>query len=155
MISSEDRILAEFETRALVLRHADIVARRRPQDLTDIFTPDARWFIPGFGWGEGIEAIVKMLERALSGYAHLVQTVHGSLIALDGDRAKARSYITEFGCDYERRNVTMTGVYEDTMVRDDGHWRFSERHFTFLYRGRVEPAGKHYSTADIPEWPPT
>jgi uncharacterized protein (TIGR02246 family) len=49
----------------------------------------------------------------------------------EGDRAELRAYVQLFGLTGEppRQEVRASGVYTDTLVKEDGRWRFVRRTF--------------------------
>jgi hypothetical protein len=149
---ANDELRDRFELEELPIRYADILTRRRPEELGRVFAEDAVWILPGIEDTVGIDAIVPRLAGVLEGYPFLTQNIDGSLIKIDGDRARGRSYITEWGRDSTGMDVKMLAVYEDEMVRTPDGWRFSKREVVFLYRGRREPVGKFYPTDQLSPW---
>jgi uncharacterized protein (TIGR02246 family) len=56
-----------------------------------------------------------------------------------GDRAELRAYVQLYGLDGEppRQEVRASGIYTDTLVKEDGCWRFVRR--TFVNDTAVPP----------------
>jgi len=79
---------------------------------------------------EGREAIVAMMASTLAGQAdqrrHLASTF--TLDHVDGETARARSYLTLAAVADGKLEVLTTGRYEDELVRVDGAWLLSSRH---------------------------
>jgi hypothetical protein len=144
-----------LELADLAVRYIDVVNRRRPESLGDVFAPDGEWYVPGYGWLVGVETIASTLRGILGGYPQMMQTVHGNLVRVEGDRGYGRCYITEWARDAEGFDVHMAGLYMDEMVRTDAGWRFAKRRFEFMRRGRAPAVGKVYDAPEIPDWPPS
>jgi uncharacterized protein (TIGR02246 family) len=134
----------ELAIRDLTAAFSDAVNRRAPDDLGPLWSPDGVWVVPGMGETEGPEAIGAQLAGLLEQFSFLCQTVHSGQVWLEGDRARARWYLSELGTDHDGNVVQFIGVYHDRHVRTDGGWRFERRRFDFLYRGTVEAKGRSY-----------
>jgi hypothetical protein len=142
-----------LELADLAVRYIDLVNRRRPESLRDVFAEDAEWYVPGYDWIVGVERIAATLSEILDGYPQMMQTVHGNLVRVEGDRGYGRCYITEWARDREGHDIQMAGLYMDEMVRTDAGWRFSKRHFEFMRRTRAPGRGKTYDAPEIEDWP--
>lgn len=151
-----DQVADELAVRDLVARFSDAVTRRAPADMAALWVQDGTWVVPGIGETMGPAAIEGVLAKLLEGFPFLVQLTHNGVVTLDGEVARARWYISEFGQDREGGGVYFVGTYHDRAVRTDAGWRFARRQFDFLYRGRTEAPGKSYPFPLLPEeaaWP--
>ncbi len=146
---STDEMRDEAAIRALTGRFTDAVNRRSPAELGPLFAEDGVWVVPGFGETTGRDAIVGLLADLLGRFSFLVQMVHSGVVEVDGDRARARWYLSEFAISDDARGWRFVGVYQDSHVREDDTWLFERRKFDFLYRGPADASGKRYPFPDI------
>ena len=77
----------------------------------------------------------------MGGFPFVAHWVQPGLIEVDGDSATARFYIQENIKDGEGNTFRVVGVYNDTLARIDGDWKFKTRHFDVMYRGPVDLTG--------------
>lgn len=117
---------------ALVARYAD----DGPLEAYGaLFTPDARWELPGARVRVGRADIVAGgFERRAAGEAgpgthtrHLVSTVS---VTVDGDLAQAESYWQFYADTATSPALRLMGHYRDTFRRTDDGWRLHERRVT-------------------------
>jgi ketosteroid isomerase-like protein len=116
----------------LLARFVDAVARRSPEALRELFTADAVAEGPAEPPREGAAAIVAALVKGFEDWDVLVIVPHAHLVAIDGDTARVRWYLSEIG----RRSgddVVYAGVYHDELRRDIDRWCFARRRFDLLY----------------------
>jgi ketosteroid isomerase-like protein len=136
----------------LVVRFADAVNRRDIPQFESVWTPEATWVIdpptdvsihaPRAEIAAGFDVANKERMRSFT------QLVHGTVVDLDGDTARARSYLTEVGDPVAGdAGYFNHGVYFDELVRTAEGWRFAKRHYRYLYldtrpiAGRGAPVG--------------
>lgn len=77
----------------------------------------------------------EVVDRYRTGYQHLQfqrrHVLSNVFIVEDGDeQALVQSYITLFLVKEGRLETHLTGVYRDTVVREDGQWRIRSREAT-------------------------
>lgn len=149
-LATPEQARDELAVRGLVEAWADAVTRRDPSVAPALFTEDAQWEVPGLETITGSAAVVSLLERLLVGYAFLVQLVHSTVVTLDGDRATARSTVTEWSRGPDGQGSHVVGVYRDSATRTAAGWRFTHRRFDFLYRGRTDLPGRVYAHPETP-----
>jgi hypothetical protein len=149
---SESDVEGRLRVSELCLRYADVVTRREPDLLTQLFLPDAEWVLPGLGSIRGVDAIVRTTRELMAGHSHLIHAVHGTLVELHGEHARAKSYCSEWGRDTSEHDFLMWGVYRDDLVRLPDGWRFKRRRWDFLYRGLQPAVGKFYEQPDPAAW---
>jgi uncharacterized protein (TIGR02246 family) len=130
--------------RDLTARFTDAVNRRAPDDLAELFTEDGEWHVPGVPTARGRRAISTLLASLLANFEHLIQLTHSGHIDVHGDTATAVWYITERGTGADDNGFEFTGVYTDELTKTAQGWRFQQRTFGFLYRGRTAVAGRWY-----------
>ncbi|WP_156679800.1 nuclear transport factor 2 family protein [Sphingomonas profundi] len=129
----EDRLLV----RELIESYADAVTRRDAAAWAALWAEDARWSMPDLG--TGVELAGK--STIVSAWIGMMAQYHGPAdapwafsfvsilggMAIDGDRATARSTSIEAFDDGTGRTVRLRGRYDDEMVREDGRWLFAVR----------------------------
>ncbi|MBM4383557.1 MAG: nuclear transport factor 2 family protein [Deltaproteobacteria bacterium] len=130
----------ELEIRALVARYADAVNRVAADDWIATWADDGEWRLMG-QVVTGHAALVPFWKNAMGMFRWVIQLVHQGTIALDGDRATARFYISEVGERADGARSSMVGVYSDECVRTAAGWRFARRSFDALYWGTPDLAG--------------
>ena len=94
------------------------------------FTPDGVFDIVGAMRAEGYDALAQFAQSIpvdTPGSRHISTNI---LIEGDGDLATGLAYFLLLNTRSSPVAVTMTGQYEDRLVRSGDGWRFSERRFT-------------------------
>lgn len=140
MTDTDDQIAI----RNLTARFTDAVNRRDPDALAATFTEDGEWHVPGVPTAVGRESIRDRLAGLLANFERLIQLTHSGHVDVTGDTASGVWYLTETAADAAGNGFQFTGVYTDALVRSEDGWRFSERSFAFLYRGKATLGGKWY-----------
>lgn len=122
-----------------IARFADAVNRLDLAQFEGLWTPDeATWVIDpptGLDMTATPAEIAAMFGPALqSNWTSFSQFLHGSVVDLDGDRATARSYLSEIGIPRDREGGYFNyGTYLDELERTGDGWRFRRRHYRYLY----------------------
>jgi ketosteroid isomerase-like protein len=117
------------EIRALLLDYGRHLDSRDFAAYSRLFAKDGIWS-GGFGTVEGPAAIQAFMEKNLPG-ANSGKTHHilsNFLIDVRGDAATASSrwqFVT--GGTENKPTVAQSGRYDDTLVRENGRWRFKKR----------------------------
>lgn len=126
--SVEDRLAI----RERIETYNDAVFRRDPDDWAACWAEDARWSV-GDHHAEGRAAIRDLWMTMMAGFdAAGMYVAHGA-VAIDGDRADARSYMLEMLRQTDGTERLVSGRYDDRLRRDaDGQWRFTGRGYTVL-----------------------
>lgn len=129
-MDSLQAVADELAIRKLGATYADACNRLAPEDVAATFAPDGTMGLAGGPVVPGPK-MVKNYRNVLGGCAFLFQTLHSGLVVLDGDKAKARWWLTEIvqrhGEDDWKMNL---GLYDDALVRLEVGWRFQSRVFT-------------------------
>jgi len=131
---SERRVADELEIRELVARYADAVCRRETDAWGSTWATDGVWAIVG-QTPTGREAVVALWEQLMGGMSQVVQIPNEGMLQFDGDRARGRWYITEYGQLATGAAMLTVGLYHDEYVQEDGAWRFGKRAFHSFYSG--------------------
>ena len=143
-----DPVADELAVRRLVDTYCDAVNRRNAEDWAKVWTEDAEWHLFGRPV-EGRDAVVETWKGAMGLFPFVVQLIHAVVVTLDGDRARARVYLSELAHTQKEEKLLTVGVYHDDCVREaDGAWRFRRRRFDVLYQGTPDLEGR---TAPVPE----
>ena len=126
-LSVQDRLdIHEMMTRyAWSLDQADLEA------FLDLFAPDGVWQTINGDRGQGRDGVRRLITPFFDRPDHAGTQHHITAITLEGegDRANSRSYFSMIRWDGSTgaRFVTMTGWYEDRLVKLNGAWLFQER----------------------------
>jgi hypothetical protein len=94
--------------------------------FVDLFTEDSVWDAgESFGRYEGKAALRAFISQTPPGLRHLTLN---TVITLDGDDARAKSYIVLLNStDNAAASIAMTAFYEDHIVKRGGRWLFKSR----------------------------
>ena len=131
-----------LEIQALGQRYADGVMQRDAEIWGNTWAENGEWHLaPGMDPVQGRENLKAFWTNVMSGYPNVLHWVQPGLIEVDGDTASARFYVQENIKDAQGDSFRVAGVYNDTLVREDGEWKFSVRHFSTMYRGPVDMSG--------------
>ncbi|MEM7217643.1 MAG: nuclear transport factor 2 family protein [Pseudomonadota bacterium] len=139
---------AEHAIRNLANRYADAVNRRDADAWASSWAEDGVWALPGAEPATGRDAIVALWLGAMGRFEFVAQLVHNGTVAVSGDTATARFYLTEHlqlaGGDAGMFNI---GMYQDSLVRRDGQWLFAQRNYSVLYNdeGRGDMGGSAFA----------
>ena len=82
---------------------------------------------------EGRAKIRTEVERLRGTWEYFVQNPHPGIIDLDGDSAKGRAYIHEFGRFHDGTYLLNYSIYHDRYERTPDGWKFAERRYEILY----------------------
>jgi hypothetical protein len=151
------RLQDEQEIRDLGHRFADACNQGDILAFTDLWDTDGLWVIeePINVRAEGAEAIVATLVELIPDWDFFVQMPHAPVLRLDGDRATSTWTVSEHaGHVAGERGYFNYGRYDDALVRTAHGWRYSSRHYRYVYLDHTPipagtiPARHHRPTAD-------
>jgi uncharacterized protein (TIGR02246 family) len=133
----------ELAIRALVERYADAVCRRDAEDWGQTWAPGGTWDLGPGREVTGREKIVELWLSLMGGYPTALQLIHSGVVtSIDGDRATARWYLSEYILQADGTRRMGVGVYHDHYVRLDGNWFFARRSYNLLYGGPPDLSGQ-------------
>jgi SnoaL-like domain len=117
------------EIRNLLIDYGRLLDARDFAGYSRLFAKDGEWS-GGFGTTQGPAAIQAFMEKNIPGpnTGHTYHILSNFEIEVHGDTATAWSrwaYITP-GPD-QRPVIAQGGHYDDTLVRENGHWKFKRR----------------------------
>ena len=121
----------QLAIRALHDSYADAVIRRDAADWGALWADDAKWDLMGTPV-DGKAAIVGLWSGAMSTFAFVGFFSQTGTIEITGDTGTGRLYTNEVLEALEGNLRRTVGRYEDTYVRNDGHWLYQSRSFAIL-----------------------
>jgi hypothetical protein len=103
----------------------------RFDEYAKLFAREGEVKLGPMGKAKGPEAIQALMEKALGGNAPSFHIVTSPQVQLDGDRATSTVMwsVVRGGTD-GTAELGMLGFHHDTLVREDGRWKFLERRGT-------------------------
>lgn len=136
--------MTEYEDRQdiaeVLLRYATGIDRRDWSLFRSVFTDDCDLDYGEIGSWQGIDAVVEFMQQAHSAAGHTLHRLSNQAIAIDGDRAAARTYVDALVMLSDNKSgVNGIGYYDDEVVRTVAGWRVARRRFTTV---RVAPVGE-------------
>lgn len=118
------------EIRTVLLDYGRLLDARDLPAYSRLFAKDGEW-VGGFGSAKGPAAIQAFMEKNLGTSPNRGNTYHilsNFVIDVHGDKATAWSrwtYITPAADG--KPVINQGGHYDDTLVRENGHWKFQRR----------------------------
>jgi 3-phenylpropionate/cinnamic acid dioxygenase small subunit len=113
----------------LLVRYATGIDRRDWALFRTVFTDHCELDYGEIGTWNTVDAVAEFMQRA-----HATgQTLHrmtNQSIAVDGDRATARTYVDMIMVSDNKSGVNAVGYYDDEIVRTEDGWRIARRRFT-------------------------
>jgi hypothetical protein len=105
-----------------------------------VFTDDCDLDYGEIGNWRGIDAVVDFMRQAHSAAGPTLHRLTNQAIAIEGDRAEARTYVDALIMLGDNKSgVNGVGYYDDEVVRTAAGWRVARRRFTTV---RVAPVGE-------------
>ena len=117
------------EIRTVLLDYGRFLDSRDFAAYSRLFAKDGEW-VGGFGTVQGPAAIQAFMEKNIAGpnRSNTFHILSNFEIQVHGDTATAWSrwtFVTS-GAD-KKPAISQAGRYDDTFVRENGHWRFKRR----------------------------
>lgn len=143
-----ERVIAVTEIRDLASRYASAIEARDVDAMIDLFAPHAR-----FGrYGEGPEALRRLMEATMEGSVFAVILVANHLIELESpDRARGEVWAHCYAQTAAEGFVEQLIKYEDRYVLVDGMWRFLRRRHGLWYGVAHRESPLRQGAANWPE----
>jgi ketosteroid isomerase-like protein len=136
-----DPTVDQLAVQRLLTSYTDAVNRRDPAAATAVYTPDG--VLNAFGFEiVGHEKLRRNFDRVFGRYQLLFQHPHVPLVDVDGDRAWARCWLTEYNTAHDGTSTFFLGTYQDEIVRTPDGWRFARRTLDAVYRGEKQLVGE-------------
>jgi ketosteroid isomerase-like protein len=105
------------------------------------FTEDGVWRIPGVTEFTSRAEIRAGVERLQGRWEYFVQNAHPGAVEIDGDTARGRAYIAEFGRLHDGSSYSNFALYHDRYRRTPDGWKFAERSYEVRYLDTTPLAG--------------
>jgi len=99
--------------------------------FAECFTSDGILDIDGMTHLEGSKALSELFQGQPQGGRRTRHVAVNILVDGEGDLATGRAYLLMVGTSTSPATITITGQYEDRLVRTAEGWRFQERRCTF------------------------
>jgi len=118
----------------LLVRYASAIDGRDWDLFRTCFTPDCRTDYQDIGvWGD-VEGVTQFMVDAHAGMGHTQHRISNAAVAVDGDRATARTYVDMVGLSPDGASgVNAIGWYDDELVRTDDGWRIARRRYRTVH----------------------
>jgi 3-phenylpropionate/cinnamic acid dioxygenase small subunit len=115
----------------VLLRYATGIDRRDWALFRTAFTDDCELDYGEIGTWSGVDAVTKFMDDAHAMAGHTMHRLTNQAIAVDGDRAEARTYVDGLIMAADNGSgVNAVGFYDDELVRTADGWRITRRRFT-------------------------
>lgn len=115
----------------LLIRYATGIDRRDWPLLRTVFTTDCVLDYGEIGNWHGVDAVTEFMEQAHAMAGQTLHRITNVVVAVDGDRATARSYVDGLIMAADGASgVNAAGFYDDEVVRTAEGWRVARRRFT-------------------------
>jgi uncharacterized protein (TIGR02246 family) len=125
-LSTEDLLAIQ----GLAARYSHAVDSGDVEEYLGAFTEDGVFEIVGTAKFEGHGAL-KALPESFANSPGIGRHIANNLIIEgDGDHATLKAYVHVVTLLDDQFTVTTGGIYNDTLVKRDGVWKFSNRTFT-------------------------
>jgi 3-phenylpropionate/cinnamic acid dioxygenase small subunit len=125
----------------LLVRYATAIDRRDWALFRTVFTDDCQLDYGEIGAWQGVDAVTDFMERVHAMAGHTLHRLSNQVIAVDGDRATARTYVDALIMAADNASggagVNGIGFYDDELVRTDAGWRIARRRFTVVRVSRL------------------
>jgi ketosteroid isomerase-like protein len=129
-----------IEIQELVHRYCDALCRRDREAWVATWAEDGVWNV-GRGEVVGQDALSEAFLRIMELFEHVLQIIHNGEASVDGDVARGRWYITEYGLTAKGRRTFYIAHYDDAYLRTAHGWRFARRRATWHYHGEPDLTG--------------
>jgi uncharacterized protein (TIGR02246 family) len=115
----------------LLVRYATGIDRRDWPLFRTVFTDDCELDYGEIGAWNGVDAVTDFMQQVHALAGHTMHRLSNQAIAVDGDKAAARTYIDGLIMAGDNKSgVNAIGFYDDEIVRTDDGWRIARRRYT-------------------------
>jgi ketosteroid isomerase-like protein len=133
-MSDLQAIADRIEIEALRADFTDTAMMRDWDGFAAVFTLDGAWRMPHAKIEFTSRTEIRAgIERLQSNWEFFVQTVHPGGLRIDGDTARGRTYVEEFGRFHDGSSHRNYARYHDQYQRTPDGWRFTDRTYEILY----------------------
>jgi uncharacterized protein (TIGR02246 family) len=131
----------QIEIQTLAQTYAHGVMTRDPEIWSSTWAEDGVWYLGTPDPIKGRDTILQVWQGAMGGYPVVLHIVQPGVIDVDGETATARWYIHESIVTADGEQIYNMGVYNDTLKKENGAWKFASRRFNSMYRGPADLTG--------------
>lgn len=123
----------EIAIQQVLNRYSEGCSRPDWAQVEATFLPDAQWVAPAVGTFTGWAQMLPVMAGFIAQMDYFIQVNAPGVIAVEENRATARSVIRECG-KFKGRDeaLEVMGIYEDELVRTPDGWKFARRTFSGL-----------------------
>ncbi|HEY3996465.1 MAG TPA: nuclear transport factor 2 family protein [Mycobacterium sp.] len=115
----------------VLVRYATGIDRRDWPLFRTVFTDDCALDYGEIGTWNGVDAVTEFMQQAHAMAGHTLHRLTNQAIAVDGDKATARTYIDGLIMFKDNDSgVNTVGFYDDDLVRTGDGWRIARRRYT-------------------------
>ncbi len=119
------------EIRQLLMDYGRFLDQRDFRAFSELFAKTVGEWIGGMGQAKGSQAIRELMESTIGKDMSLTRSCHlftNETIHINGDRATAvTKWIFVVPGESNRPQPVFLGHYEDSMIRENGRWKFLRR----------------------------
>jgi SnoaL-like protein len=122
-----------LEIQQLLIEYGHLLDTHDLVGYSNLFAKEGEW-IGGFGRAKGPKAILAMMDKYIGTAPFDIKSVKGfhlltnMIVHVHGDRATAWSRIVYMVRNKDDKpSPAMGGHYDDTLIKEDGHWKFLQR----------------------------
>ena len=119
------------EIRQLIMDYGRFLDQRDFRAFSELFAKTEGEWIGGMGRAKGSQAIRELMESTIGKDTSMTQSCHlftNETIHINGDQATAvTKWIFVVPGESNRPQLFFLGHYEDSMVRENGRWKFMRR----------------------------
>ena len=123
------RLEDKEEIQRLLLEYGRTLDARDFAGYSALFAKDGEW-VGGFGSVTGPANIKAFMEKNMGTQPNVAKNYHllsNFVITVNGDTATAWSRWAFVVPGERGASISQAGRYDDTLVRENGHWRFKKR----------------------------
>jgi ketosteroid isomerase-like protein len=133
-VTNLQSIIDRVEIEALRAEFTDAVMMRDSDRLASLFTQDGAVRMPHISVAAvGPEALRTAAARLQSQWVFFVQNTHPGSVAVEGDIACGRAYISELAGLTDGTSSLNYAIYHDRYRRTPEGWKFTERVYEIRY----------------------
>jgi len=119
------------EIRQLLMDYGRFLDQRDFRAFSELFAETEGEWIGGMGRAKGSQAIRELMESTIGKDTSIMQSCHlftNETININGDQATGvTKWIFVVPGESNRPQLVFLGHYEDSMIRENGHWKFLRR----------------------------
>ena len=132
----------ELALRNLMSRYADAVNRMDAAAWAATWAENGVWNLLGSPV-TGRDNIMSLWQQMMGGFEFAVMMPSSCLFDISEYSASGHWYLQEHTRDNEGTASTILSRYIDTYTKEDGHWLYQSRDYSFIYHGAADLSGTY------------